>query len=208
MENTWLSQFKRLHAIAECGLAFCDDPFDKERYEEIASIACNMMSQLASQPVSTIKNLLTPDIKRYVTPQLEVRAAIIVKNEILLVQEKSDMLWTMPGGYADVGLSATQNTEKEVLEEAGIKVKAERLFALRHKARGNYDADIREFYKMFFLCSIDDVKENIKPSIETADVNFFPIDSLPPLSTGRVILRDIENAFAMHHGQMTLPQLD
>ena len=208
MENNWLSQVKRLHAIAETGLAFCDDPFDQERYEEIAQICCHLLADLASTPVDKIQNLVTPDIKRYVTPQVEVRAAVFEHNKILLVQEKEDGLWTLPGGYADVGLSPKQNAEKEVFEEAGIAINAQRIFSVRHKASGDYDEDIREFYKLFFICSKKDPEQTIKSGLETSNVGYFALDELPPLSTGRVIIRDIEDAFEAINNKNLLPAID
>ena len=116
-EGLWLNYIKRLHSLAESGLAFSPEEFDKERYEEISEICRTMMSELAVTPVQTINDLVTPFHQRYVTPQVEVRGAIFKENKILLVQEKSDSKWTMPGGYADVGLTAVQNIQKEISEE-------------------------------------------------------------------------------------------
>src|SRR3546814_11382230 len=75
---------------------------------------------------------------------------------ILLVREECDGLWTLPGGFADVGLSPARNIEKEMRKEAGLKVSARRLFGVRHKASSSYPADVRDFYKMFFLCDRTD----------------------------------------------------
>lgn len=195
MEDPWLAHAKRLHAIAESGLAFAEDPFDVERYEEIARIARTMLAHLANTPLKNIDNLVTPDIKRYVTPMVEVRGAIFKDKKILLVQEKADGLWTLPGGYADVGLSAAENIEKEVFEESGIKVSTERLFSIRHKAKGPYPGDIREFYKLFFLCQLTNSDQEPCSGLETLDVGYFTLEGLPALSTGRTSLRDIEDAF-------------
>ena len=126
-----------------------------------------------------------------------------------MVKEKQDGLWTLPGGYADVGLDTyRKHTEKEVFEEAGITVKARRIFSIRHKASGDYDEDIREFYKLFFICEAIDTGQTIKPGLETSDVGFFELNNLPPLSTGRVIKRDIENAFSATGNSNILPIID
>ena len=137
MEPTWLAMAKRLQALAETGLQFSSDQYDQERYQEIASIALEMMAQLGNVPIEPIKNLLSTGEVGYVTPKVEVRGAIIQDDKILLVQEKEDSLWALPGGYADVGLSPAENVEKEVLEEAGIPVKAHYLYAVRHKAKAH-----------------------------------------------------------------------
>lgn len=194
LNHQWLAYAKRLHALAESGLAFSPDEFDRERYEEISILARQMMADLANTKVEQISEIVTPYHRRYVTPQVEVRGAMFFEQKILLVQEKSDGKWTLPGGYADVGFSAVENIIKEVDEEAGLPVVSASLYAVRHKAMGNYDPDIREFYKLFFLCqSVEDPKP--KAGMETQDAAFFDLNQLPPLSTGRTIERDIQDAF-------------
>lgn len=203
MENKWLAYAKQLFSIAESGLAFSKDEFDIERFEEISVIARSMMADLADTKIQHLPELLQRPNSLYVTPQVEVRGAVFRENKILLVQEKTDHKWALPGGYADVGLSAKQNVEKEISEEAGINVNAVHLFAVRHKAKADYDADIRDFYKLYFICN-EQAIEPICVGPETIDVNFFSIDDIPPLSTGRVIQRDIKNAFdAFNSNQVT-----
>lgn len=201
MEDRWLAKAKKLHAIAESGLAFCRDEYDRERYEEISILARQMLSDLSGLRVEQLENMLCLDVKRYISPQLDVRAAVIKDKSILLVKETSDGLWTLPGGYADVGLSAAENVEKEVFEEAGIKVNANHLFAVRHKAKGEYDNDVRDFYKFFFICSATNGLD-IKTGPETSDVGFFTLNNLPELSKGRVILRDLQNAFTANQAKI------
>lgn len=152
MESIWLANAKRLQALASTGLSFCKDEFDRERYEEIASIAESMLSNLATVPIERIRGLVSEFAKGYATPKIDVRAALIESDRVLLVRERSDGLWTLPGGFADVGLSACQNIVKEMREEAGLNVVVRQLYSVRHKAKGTYEPDARDFYKMFFLC--------------------------------------------------------
>jgi len=194
MENHWLQHAKRLQAIASTGVHFGADAFDRERYREVADIANAMLADLGNLPIARIEGLLSDFAKGYATPKVDVRGAIIEDGRVLLVQERSDGLWTMPGGYADVGISAGENVVKEVREEAGIEVAAERLYAVRHKAKHDYSPDARDFYKLFFLCRKLDSAPPVAGA-EVADVGFFARDRLPPLSRGRVIERDIATAF-------------
>ena len=207
MENRWLSLAKRLHALAHSGLAYNPEPYDKERYEEIALLAEQMLSGLADEPLSKIQNLIVPSEKKYVTPQVDVRGAIFSDNKILLVREKSDGKWTLPGGYADTGLTARQNIEKEVQEEAGLTVMATKLFAVRHKASGDYRPDVQDIYKLFFLCHCDQ-PELAKPGLETSEVGFYNPNHLPELSSGRTIARDIEDAFQAKNDEYVIPIFD
>lgn len=195
MEPQWLTYGKRLQAIASTGLHYSRDQFDRERYEEVATIANEMLASLGNVPIERIEGLVSDFARGYATPKVDVRGALIEDDAILLVRERSDGLWTLPGGFADVGLSPAQNVEKEILEEAGLQVAARRLYGVRHKAGGGYPADIRDFYKMFFLCDRSG-KKRARAGMETSDARFFTRDNLPPLSRGRTIESDISAAFA------------
>jgi len=197
MEDQWLKWAKRLQAIASTGLHFSKDDFDRERYREVATIAHSMLASLGNIPIKRIEGLLSDFAKGYATPKIDVRGAVIEDGRVLLVRERSDGLWTLPGGFADVGLSATENVIKEIQEEAGIRASVTGLYGVRHKAKQVYEPDIRDFYKMFFLCQRVDA-EPLKPGSEVIDVAFFARDGLPQLSRGRVIEEDIEAAFVFH----------
>jgi ADP-ribose pyrophosphatase YjhB (NUDIX family) len=207
MESQWLTYAKRLQAIASTGLHFSKDEFDRDRYQEIADIANSMLAELGNVPVERISSLVSDFAKGYMTPKVDVRGAVIEGGEVLLVQEKSDGRWTLPGGFADVGRSAAENVVKEIREEAGLRVSARSLYSVRHKAKQPYDPDVRDFYKLFFLC--DRIDAGIpRFGSETTDVGFFPPDRLPNLSRGRVVERDIEAAFAFHDGSMRITSFD
>ena len=109
MENEWLTAAKRLHALAETGKQFTRDEFDLERYEEISDIAVRLLALLGSTSVDVMAGLVGMGSKGYATPKVDVRGAVFRDDQVLLVREKSDGLWTLPGGYADVGLSPKEN---------------------------------------------------------------------------------------------------
>jgi hypothetical protein len=119
MESQWITFAKRLQAISSTGLHFCRDDFDRERYAEIGGIADEMLAAIGSVPIEKIRGLVSDFAKGYATPKVDVRGAVIENDAILLVRERSDGLWTLPGGFADVGRSAAQNVEKEVWEKPG-----------------------------------------------------------------------------------------
>ncbi|MDE2563823.1 MAG: NUDIX hydrolase [Sphingomonadales bacterium] len=195
MEPQWLAFGKRLQAIASTGLHFTSDPFDRERFEEIETIANQMLAAIADVPIERIRGLVSEHARGYATPKVDVRGALIEDNAILLVREESDGLWTLPGGFADVGLSPARNVEKEIYEEAGLGVSAKCLYGVRHKAGSGYPPDVRDFYKMFFLCGRSHRTEP-RAGMETIDARFFSLTDLPPLSLGRTIENDIIEAFA------------
>ncbi|MBE1284213.1 MAG: NUDIX domain-containing protein [Rhodobacteraceae bacterium] len=197
MEDVWLARAKRVLALAQSGLHFTTDEHDRERYVELTELALAMLADLGNVPLSRITELISPHAAGYATPSIDVRGALIRDGKVLLVREKSDGRWALPGGFADIGHSPAENVEKEIWEEAGLLVEATRLYALRHKARHAYPADTRDFYKLFFLCT-EQGTASPEPGSETADARFFDPAALPELSEGRVILADIEQAFESH----------
>ena len=194
MENTWLTWAKQLQGIASTGIAYSEDQYDTIRYEEVATIANEMLATLGNVPIDKIQNLVSDFAQGYATPKVDVRGAVIEDNKILLVREASDGLWTLPGGFADIGISPSENVVKEIWEEAGVRVNAQGLYGIRHKAKHDYTPDARDFYKLFFICQkLDD--EPPTPGHETTQVGFFPLTALPALSTGRVLEKDLVAAF-------------
>ncbi len=207
MEDQWLGWAKRLNALASTGMHYSSSPYDQERYAEVAAIAQAMLGALGGVPVRRIRDLLPEFAKAYATPLVEVRAAVFADDAILLVQEAGDGLWTLPGGFADVGLSPGENVVKEVREEAGLEVRATALYGLRHKARHAYDPDMRDFYKIFFYCERLD-QQPPRPGAETVAAGYFGREALPPLSTGRTLALDIEAAFAFRDDPSRGPFFD
>ena len=211
MQELWLDIARRLRAIASTGQHFAASEYDRERYDEIHDIALQMLSQLGDVPVETIVSLIPESGTGYETPRVDVRGAVFRDDKILLVREKLDGLWTLPGGYADVGLSPAENTEKEVLEEANLNVKATKLIAVVHKAKHAYKPDVSDFYKFYFLCEQQPTNageptifSEPKAGMETMDATFFNLDELPPLSEGRTIEKHIRMAY-LHAKDSSLP---
>jgi len=207
MEDLWLKRAKRIQAIASTGLHYTDNDYDRDRYRELAALAQTMLADLGQVPVSRIPNLFPDFAKGYATPLIDVRGAVIRGDRILLVRERTDGKWCLPGGFADVGLSAAENVVKEISEEAGLQTTAEHLFLIRHKARHPYTPDARDFYKMFFLCR--EARET--PPVaghETLEAAFFALDHLPALSQGRTIQADITSAMEAHRGPQTSTLFD
>ncbi|MGT2675651.1 NUDIX hydrolase, partial [Streptococcus rupicaprae] len=129
--DKWLDWAVRLQALAQNGLAYTTNAFDKERFDEIRQIAAEILVEPSGHPLEVVTDLFASETG-YQTPKLDTRAAIFQEGKILLVQE-ADGLWSLPGGWCDVDCSAMDNTIKEVKEEAGLDVEAYRLVAILDK---------------------------------------------------------------------------
>lgn len=181
----WLSWVRRLQAIAQNGLAYADDPYDAERYGQVRKVAAEMAASGSGGPVEGVEGLFTGEAG-YATPKLDVRALVLDgSGAVLLVREKEDGLWTLPGGWIDVGESPGEAVEREVAEESGYKVRAVRILALWDRDRHPHPPLPFHVYKLFFLCDLRG-GHPLSSSTETEGVGFFAADALPPLSLGRV----------------------
>lgn len=201
-----LTLAKRVQALAENGLHYAEGDYDRDRYSELESIAANMMSLITNHPIETIR-LATPEKNGYRTPKVDVRSVIFNdKDEILMVRERLDGNWSMPGGWCDVGYTPTEVAEKEASEEAGIRVRATRILAVLDKKCHDHPDDLYYAYKIFVECKADDF--GISTGMETLDVGFFGRDNLPPLSTPRNTIAQIDMMFNFHHNRIHWPVID
>ncbi len=193
---------RQLQAIAQTGLEYVNNDFDRERYEKIGAIAMQLMSQATGQPAAELTQSFVYE-KGYATPKVDVRAAVFSKdNRILLVRELADGLWTLPGGWADVGNSPSVNAVREVKEESGYIVRATKLAALYDRDLHGHPSIPFHTYKIFFLCEL--LGGAPITSMETDAVDFFPQDALPPLSLTRVLETQVHHMFE-HHANPNLP---
>jgi ADP-ribose pyrophosphatase YjhB (NUDIX family) len=188
----WLRWSRRIHALAQNGLTYTEGPFDRERYTELNAIAAEMMAAYGDTTPERVLGLWAEEIG-YATPKVDVRAAVFSGGRVLLVRERADGRWSLPGGWADVGDTPSECVEREVLEEAGLTVRATHLVAVHDGSRNGHPPGPYSVYKLFFLCELRGGVAT--PSIETDEVGFFGEDELPPLSEGRVTPAQIALCF-------------
>ncbi len=190
--SEWLSWAKRLHALSQAGLTFTKDEFDRERYLELQQIATEMFERQSNLALQEITELTHVD--GYPTPKLDVRGVVFQEDRLLLVKERSDGRWTLPGGFCEVGLSPAENIVKEIEEEAGFDVVPIRLVALFDMHHHPHPPLSQHYYKLFIECEV--IGGEAQASQETSDVGFFTRDELPPLSLARNTPEQLHMCFA------------
>jgi ADP-ribose pyrophosphatase YjhB (NUDIX family) len=196
-EPQWLRIARELRAIAQTGLTFTADRFDRQRYERVRELAASMLAQGSGEQFEVIIEILREGWG-YATPKVDVRGAAFVDGRVLLVREISDGHWTLPGGWADVNQSAAECVVREIAEESGFLARARKLAAVRDYQRsGHPPRNVDSIYKMFFICEI--TGGAARASDETSEVAFFARDALPPLSLGRTTAAQIDRMF--HHAE-------
>jgi ADP-ribose pyrophosphatase YjhB (NUDIX family) len=189
----WLRIARELRAIAQTGLTFSADRFDRQRYDRVRELAASMLAQGSASDYDAMLGLLLKDTG-YATPKVDVRGAAFVDGRVLLVREISDGKWTLPGGWADVNQSAAECVVREIAEESGFEARALKLAAVRdYQKSGHPPRNLDSIYKMFFICEI--TGGAARGSDETSDAAFFPREDLPPLSLGRITAAQIDRMF-------------
>src|ERR1700693_4206387 len=189
----WLSIARELRAIAQTGLTFSADRFDRPRYERARELAGSMLALGSGADYGVIRGILLED-KGYATPKVDVRGAAFVDGRVLLVREISDGKWTLPGGWADVNQTPAECVVREIAEESGFEARTLKLAAVHDYQRSNHPArHIDSIYKIFFICEI--TGGGARASNETSEVAFFARDALPPLSLGRTTAAQFDRMF-------------
>src|SRR6202162_3584590 len=173
----WLSIARELRAIAQTGLTFTADRFDRQRYERVRELAASMLAQGSGADYGVLLGTRL-EHKGYATPKVDVRGAAFADGRVLMVREISDGKWTLPGGWADVNQTAGECVVREIAEESGFKARALKLAAAYDYQRsGHPPRHIDSIYKMFFICEI--TGGEARPSDETSEVSFFARNELP-----------------------------
>lgn len=201
----WLTIAKKINSIAQTGLAFTKDKYDKERYEELRDLSIQILNNITEIDSEKLEFVFNRDVG-YQTPKVGVRAIIFKDDKILLVKEIMDNKWSPPGGYADNGMLPSEIAINEVKEESGFDVKPIRILGLidynKHQNRP-FPFDI---YQLFMECEI--VGGAAKIGLETSDVGFFDIDNLPELSVRRVTKEQILKMYELYKNRNLEPIFD
>lgn len=175
MNDKWLDLAIRIQSIAQAGLQYGKDKYDRERYEELRRIAAEMLSEKTDIPFEKVYDLFCNE-SGYQTPKVDTRAAVFIDGKLLLVHEYNGT-WALPGGWCDVDQSVASNTEKEVLEETGLTVKAEKLIALQDWRKHNVTNYAYGVVKTFMLCRY--VGGAFRENIETTGTAAFGRSEIP-----------------------------
>jgi len=203
MIPNWLLWARELQATAQCGLTYAENPYDRERYQKMMTLAARMMAQGTGEELALVEAVFAEQ-DGYATPKVDVRGAVFRGRDVLLVSEMADGgRWTLPGGWADVNETPSVSVVREVAEEAGYVVTARKLCAIYDRdAHGNTVPHPFHIYKLLFLC--DEAGRCEKSALETGEARFFPLDDLPELSIGRTQPWQLERLY-QHSQDPTLP---
>jgi ADP-ribose pyrophosphatase YjhB (NUDIX family) len=191
MDARWAAWAARLNAVAQNGLLYSQNPFDRERYNSVRKIAVEIMEANTGVEATLIRDFFERE-QGYATPKVEVRGAVFREGTLLFVKEPEEGLWSLPGGWADVGESPSEAAVREVFEEAGYATRAAKLLAVYDRNKHAHPAIAHHAYKLFIRCELLGPEPT---AIAEAEAKFFDEDAVPELSTMRVTAEQIARLF-------------
>lgn len=194
--ETLLDIAKRIRAISDKGLLYSTGGYEKERYTELLAISEKLMSDALQAPVEMVQRSFEPCVD-YPTPKVDVRAMVLnSRGQILMVQEKADNCWSLPGGWADIGQTPSEVAVNEVQEETGLDVRCTFLAAVFDKRMHPHPPEPYYVYKMIFCCELTgDENTALTPAFDVLDAGWFSVDELPPLSKNRILESQVKTVF-------------
>jgi ADP-ribose pyrophosphatase YjhB (NUDIX family) len=192
MKDKWLEWATRLQSIAQAGLTFGENQYDLDRYQQLRNLSVEIMHEYTGVSNEKVRDLFASETG-YQTPKVDIRASVFRDDKILMVREKIDGAWSLPGGWADVNSSVSESAVRECMEEAGARVRPKRIIAVQVANRHGEFLYPYTIYKVIVECEL--IESNFMSNTETLEAGFFTIDSLPRLSTERNTRSQIELCF-------------
>jgi len=205
MESKWLKWATELQSIAQAGLTFGENQYDLDRYQKIRDLSIEIIHEYSDIDHTIVRNLFGSE-KGYQTPKVDIRSAVFKDNMILMVREKVDGKWSLPGGWADVNSSVRESAVRECSEEAGADVKPKRIIAVHLANKQNDFIFPFTIYKIIVECDL--INYVFKENSETLDSGFFTLDNLPELSEERINFNQIKLCFEARKRAVFEPEFD
>ncbi len=195
--NELITLAQRIRALSQTALSYSTNEYEIDRSNELIEISNRIVSIVSGTKEEEINACYHP-VKEYVTPKVDIRAVVFNdKNEILLVKEKADGRWALPGGWSDVGYTPKEVVIKETKEETGFDIRVLRLLAVFDKRCFNHPASSLYIYKFCFLCEVTGGNDEL--TFDILDKGYFPLNNLPPLSLDRILPEQIKILDELRH---------
>lgn len=174
-EKDILSYVLKVEEISHAGLKYSKDPYAIDNYKSLEILSKDFLEKKLETPI-TGENFFKRDV--YPTPNVSVRTVIFdeKREKVLLVQEKWDQGYSLPGGWSELGLTPKESALKEVREEAGAEAELVSLIGVFDRYEGLHLSGVPEY----ILAFEGKIKKVIsKPCFEIMEASYFPLDALP-----------------------------
>lgn len=209
MARVLLELADEIRALALTGLHYTEGPFDRERYEKLLALAARLASHGATAEPERLELVFRGADQGYVTPKLDVRLAIFRGESVLLVRERMDGRWALPGGFVDVGDSPSDAALREAAEEAGVVARVQRLAGVFDtRLQPDCPPHLFHIHKLVFTGQLVDPDAEPIAGSEATDARYWPLAALPELSLGRTLPLHLREALRVARDPNALPYFD
>lgn len=191
-----------LRGIANLGLHFAQDEYDLERYQKVLKISASIVAALEERPPAEVLGAYEENLM-HVSPLIGAGAVVYNDHKILLIKRHDDGLWAIPGGLVEIGETAAEAAQRELLEEVGIKAKIKRLLGVFDSRIWKSKTRMQLFH---FVFQAEADNPTPQTSSEALEVGYFSEGELPPLSPGHDLR--IPYFFRQLRGEMQIPYFD
>jgi len=159
-----------VRSIAQLGLCYTKDMYDRQRYEKLLDLASFEYSEISD----IYKNIILERFKSelgYITPKVGVNGVVISEDgKILLERRADDKLWGIPGGWAEIGESPQESVKREIYEETGLNVEVKDIIDIFTRRPRDYGQP-HTSYHILFYCKLIDGSQKI--SCESLEIGFY-----------------------------------
>jgi ADP-ribose pyrophosphatase YjhB (NUDIX family) len=190
-----------LRGVANLGLNFAANEYDKERYERVLSASARLIATIEHRSPNEVLTQFRDNL-HHISPLAGAEAAVFRSGKLLLIRRRDDGLWALPGGLTEVGETLAESAQRELWEETGVRGRVTQLLGI-FDSRVWHTPIKSQLYHAVFLAESDDVPT---PGPEALDVAFFGESDLPNLSPGHHLRVPV--IFKLLRGEMLAPYFD
>ena len=202
-QDTIYQAIDKLRAISTMGLYYAKTEYDKERYQQILSVAFDLLANLEDRPFEAIKREFLEDNWLHMSPATGAEAVIVHEEKIMLIKRSDNGLWAVPGGLVEVGETLAEAAQRELWEETGIHGHVTKLLGI-FDSRLWHSKTKAHLFHAIFLAETTDLMP--RTSIEATEIDLFGENDLPELSYGHKYR--VPLLFKILRGEMPAPYFD
>ncbi len=172
---------EEIQTIACNGLAYCQNVYDRERYERLLELSCGHYAELLAIPSAEVREKLSRELG-HITPKLGGDAAIFNEaGDVLLMDRADGRGWGIPCGWVEPNERAVDAAVRETREETGLEVVVRRLVGVFSRP-ADPASGLHSMSAVVHLCEV--VGGELRLSHEGLALRYWALDEVPKWLAG------------------------